>query len=69
MNYWTLKMAPKAKKFLWGPIFRKEVQSLDGYILGMVNSQKLKFSGFSFHRAWIIITKFQGNLRGSPWDI
>ena len=23
MNYWTLKMVPKTKKFLWGPIFGK----------------------------------------------
>ena len=23
MNYWTLKMAPKTKKFLWGSIFGK----------------------------------------------
>ena len=42
--------------------FWNEVRSLDGYILGMVNSLKLKFSGFSFHRVWITTTKFQGNL-------
>ena len=23
MNYWTLKMAPKTNKFLWGAIFGK----------------------------------------------
>ena len=61
--YWTLKMVPKTKKISVGANFRKEVQSVDGYILGKVNSQKLKFSGSSFHSAWITITKFQGNLR------
>ena len=53
----------KNKKISVGANFRKEFQSVDGYILGKVNNQKLKFSGSSFHRAWINITKVQGNLR------
>ena len=52
----------KNKKASRGSNFWNEVRSLDGYILGMVNSLKLKFSGFSFHRVWITTTKFQGNL-------
>ena len=40
----------KNKKASRGANFWNEVRSLDGYILGMVNSLKLKFSGFSFHR-------------------
>ena len=57
------------KKIYMGTNFRKDVRSLDGYILGTVNSQKLKFSRFSFHKTEIRITKFQGNLRGSPWKL
>ena len=35
----------KNKKISVGANFRKEFQSVDGYILGKVNNQKLKFSG------------------------
>ena len=38
MNYWTPKNGTKNEKISMGANFRKEVQSLDGYILGMVNS-------------------------------
>ena len=37
--------------------------SICGWLYLGKSKQKLKFSGSSFHRAWITITKFQGNLR------
>ena len=56
---------------IMGGNFWKEVQSIFAWyvylILGMIN--KLKLSGFLFHTVWITITKFQGNLRGSPWKL
>ena len=67
MNYWSLKTASKTKKISIGANFRKEVQSLDGYMLGMVNCEKLKVSGFSFHRTRIRITK-EGH-HGNFWKI
>ena len=45
--YWTLKMVPKTKKISVGANFRKEVQSVDGYILGKVN-RSLNFQDLHF---------------------